>query len=143
MCLEQWKLVTDIVANVAIVVAGSWALFTYIQARKIERARWLKDLFEKFYEKQELKEVRDTIDRQHPSEIQRFVEKEPAEFTDYLNFFEFVGYLLEQGQVTKGEIIGLFDYYLRSLKNEPLIRSYIKDKQHGYEKLEALIETIQ
>ena len=141
MSLEQWKCVTEIFANISILVAGLWAAYTYSRARQLERAKWLKDLYEKFYEKKELKEVRDVIDGGSRQAIRSYVEKEPSSFTDYLNFFEFVGYLLEKRQILAEEAIGLFDYYLKALRDEKSISSYIQNPTHGYEKLWTMIKT--
>ncbi|MEW6511743.1 MAG: hypothetical protein AB1428_12390 [Bacteroidota bacterium] len=141
MSLEEWKSATDILANLAILVAGVWGLYTYSKAKKLDRAKWLKDLYEKFYEKPDLKVVRNTIDEGDESKINKYVTREPSEFTDYLNFFEFIGHLREQKQISNEEVIGLFDYYLRSLK-KPVVLKYVQDKSHGYEKLASLLEEL-
>lgn len=142
MCLEQWKTVTEIIANAAILIGGLWAVYRFSKSKKLERAKWLKDLYEKFYEKEELKQVRDKIDQRDHETVRAYVKNEPSEFTDYLNFFEFVGYLRETKQILDKEILGLFDYYLRNLKDEPLIRKYLGDKSHGYEKLRLMLEEL-
>ena len=43
------------------------------------------------------------------------VDREDADFTDYLNFFEFMAYLEDRGQLSKRDVAALFDYYLRLL----------------------------
>ena len=58
---------------------------------------------------------------------------EPSEFTDYLNFFEFVAVLEKSGQLKSNEIEDLFHYYLDCLEKSPKIREYLAAK--GYEHL--------
>jgi hypothetical protein len=102
----------------------------------------MKELCEKFYEFDELKETRDSLDGGDSDQISRFVRDEPASFTDYLNFFEFLGYLHESGQIELEEIRGMFDYYLRNLREHPAVLSYINDSAKGFEKLRALLKQV-
>ena len=58
----------------------------------MQRAKWLTSLYEKFYERPDLKGVREALDcegGESPS-VDKLVIEEPAEFTDYLNFFDSV-----------------------------------------------------
>lgn len=68
------------------------------------------------------------------------VEEEPPEFTDYLNFFEFIGCLHEMKQLNDRDITALFDYYLKLLKRNKDVRGYINNPDKGYEKLKRLID---
>jgi hypothetical protein len=43
--------------------------------------------------------------------VVKLVSEEPFEFTDYLNFFEFVAVLWKSGQLKPDEIEDLFRYY--------------------------------
>src|SRR5436309_15983741 len=43
------------------------------------------------------------------------------EFTDYLNVFEFLGYLSESKQIGRSEILRMFDYYLKNLRKHPTV----------------------
>jgi hypothetical protein len=49
-------------------------------------------LYENFYERNDLKEVREVLDCDtgDSPEINKLVDEESQRFTDYLNFFEFV-----------------------------------------------------
>jgi hypothetical protein len=40
---------------------------------------------------------------------------------NYLNFFEFMAALCQQGQLKLSEIGQMFDYYLRNLKSTPFV----------------------
>jgi hypothetical protein len=105
----------------------------------------MSNLYSKFYEQPELKRVRDLLDREEPTstEIHRLVQEEDPSFTDYLNFFEFMGYLNKSGQLSRTDVDALFDYYLRSLLSHEIVRKYIWDDSKGYGYLRALLSTIQ
>jgi hypothetical protein len=87
------------IATVGGLVAAFLAVWTYRQNTKLARARWMKELHEKFYEQQQLKAVREQLDGGEEEKIAKLVKDEGPEFTDYLNFFEFLAYLEESGQV--------------------------------------------
>jgi hypothetical protein len=59
---------------------------------------------------------------------------------NYLNFFEFVASLWKMDQLSKQEIILLFDYYIRLLKRHPEVLAFLE--KHSFENLQALIKEI-
>ena len=67
-------------------------------------------MYEKFYEKSDLKAVREIVDCEGGDSpgISRLVSEEPPELTDYLNFFEFVAVLKKSHQLSANEIESLF-----------------------------------
>jgi len=135
-------MILTVLANIFTIVGGLAVLFAFFQYRsnsRLERARWLASLYEKFYEKENLKKVREILDTEaaNPSEIDALIADEPPEFTDYLNFFEFVAILGKSQQLKPDEIEDLFRYYLDCLENSPKIREYIAAK--GYEHLDKLL----
>jgi hypothetical protein len=103
----------------------------------------VKDLYDKFYEHSELKKVRDLLDSDDHQQIRSIVAEEGPAFTDYLNFFEFLGYLLESKQIKAEEVRGLFDYYLRNLKRNEAVAAYIADPTKGFEKLQKLLTMVE
>lgn len=121
-------------------VAAFWAAWTYHQSVKLARARWIKELYEKFYEQQQLKPVRERLDSGDEQSIAGLVRDEEPSFTDYLNFFEFLAYLEESGQVKRADMLGIFGYYLQNLKSCPPVIAYIKDPAKGFEKLRWILE---
>ena len=92
---------TSIVAMIAAIgtmVAALTAVFVYLRNSKLERAKWALSLYEKFYERQELKKIRDILDNDTDhADVSSLVIKCSADFTDYLNFFEFVAFLEKDG----------------------------------------------
>ena len=123
----MFRTIVEAVGLIGTLIAGFWAVWTYDQSLKLQRATWLKDLYEKFYEHTELKKVRNLVDSGERQQIHSMVEKEDPAFTDYLNFFEFLGYLWEGKQIKPKEILDLFDYYLTSLSKDEKIVAYVAD----------------
>jgi hypothetical protein len=140
--VESAKTVAELVAAAGSLAAGFWAVWTYHSQLKVERAKWFKELYEKFYQDDQLRRIRDRLDTDDSAVIARLVRDEPPEFTDYLNFFEFLGYFKERGQITWREVDGFFDYYLRILANNDHLRNYIFDRSKGFEKLRALLSEL-
>lgn len=103
----------------------------------------MKELYEKFYERSELKSVRDILDGDDKQKISEMVNREDADFTDYLNFFEFLGYLSESKQIGRTEIVGMFDYYLKNLRKHSTVLDYINEPAKGFEKLRALLKQVK
>jgi len=126
---------------------GLWALILFTLKVKADRdkaradhAAWVTRLYEKFFERSELKKVREEIDCGTREAIAAIVQKCDPEFTDYLNFFEYVAYLNANGQLTDSEVEGLFGYYFNCLGQNPDIMGYIENTAtHGYEQLAKLL----
>ncbi|HEY0379831.1 MAG TPA: hypothetical protein VGC87_23140 [Pyrinomonadaceae bacterium] len=144
MNLTDWNVLAEliyrIVATLAIIgtlVAAFLAVFTFRRNARLDRARWALSLYEKFYEKQELKKIRDVLDCESDTEqVNKLVLEGKSDFTDYLNFFEFVAFLQHNKQLQNREVEDLFGYYLDCLKGHERVRKYIK--KEGYEKLDEL-----
>lgn len=100
----------------------------------------MKELYEKFYEQAPLKNVRDLLDGGDDQKVNSMVSNEEACFTDYLNFFEFLAYLQESGQIEAKDIIGLFGYYLQNLCRDAQVLKYINDDKNGFEKLSRMLK---
>ena len=49
-------------SSIAGITAAFWALWVYRSNSRRERARWAESLYSRFYEKEELKRVRDMLD---------------------------------------------------------------------------------
>lgn len=136
----QWTNVITALAAIGTFAAALVAAFTYRRNAGIERAKWSLSLYEKFYERPDLKFIREIIDSDadHENVIQ-LVLKCPPEFTDYLNFFEFVAFLERKGQLSREELEALFDYYIKCLKRHPRVLTFIKD--NGFEELKKMLDS--
>ncbi|MCI0487720.1 MAG: hypothetical protein L0229_14095 [Blastocatellia bacterium] len=140
MDLTQWKIVAEMVYYGSAILAALGALFIYRRNSRLERARWLSTLYDKFFESDRYKEVRDILDTiANTDRVNELVIKEEAKFTDYLNFFEFVAILTVSKQLRHQEVDDLFNYYLECLKRHDRVREYISREENGYERLRKLL----
>lgn len=111
MDLTVLKDVATVMTPLVAAVAAFFAIRTYSKNSRLERARWLASLYEKFYEKDHLKKVREVLDSKSAT-LQEIKQKVAgAELSDYLNFFEFVPVLRKSGQLKQEEVEHLFGYY--------------------------------
>jgi hypothetical protein len=122
------------------------AAINYRSQTQIKRAEWVKSLFEKFFETPIYKEVRVWLDYNElteklniSDEKERRVNEE--KFTDFLNFFEFIGVLYSRHQLSFDQVYEVFDYYLKKIKDDPNCQVWI-DK-YGFENLKALLPRIR
>jgi hypothetical protein len=124
------------------IVSAILALRTYTTNSKRERAKLAVQLFEKFYEGERYKKVREALDclTDEPG-VKELVKREPSEFTDYLNFFEFVAHLAAEKQLSRSDVLTLFDYYLRCMKRHRCVMNYLNEREKGFEQLNELLGT--
>ena len=122
------------------IVAAFWALVVYRQNSRRERARWAEDMYTRFFEKAELKTVRDILDcAPGDAAVSSLVTKEATALTDYLNFFELVAYLQSSKQLAEVDVQALFSYYLGCLKRHPEVAAYIRNEEKGFEYLRRVL----
>jgi hypothetical protein len=131
--------ILKVIAAMLGAAAALWGIYVYFTNSRLRRAEWLSSLYDKFYERSELKAVREILDCEGGQSvaIDKLVSEEPPELSDYLNFFEFVAVLRKSRQLTQEEIEDLFHYYLDCLENCQAVRAYIAKK--GYEQLDRLL----
>lgn len=118
------------------------AAFSYRQQVRIRQAEWLKSLFEKFFENSTYKDVRSWLDYgvlHEKLNIGDAVIKQQNEekFTDFLNFFEFIGVLHSRGHLPLAQVWDMFDYYLDRISADEDCREWIH--KYGFEKLKGLL----
>ena len=139
LTFTDWVELVKIVFGLVGAIAAIAAVKVYWNNSRLEHAKWVASLYEKFYERKELKEVRDKLDCDaNHAEVDALVTRRDADLADYLNFFQFIAYLKDSDQLTEEEIKYMFDYYLRCLKKHGVIRKYIKD--NNFHKLDSLLE---
>jgi len=147
MTLENWKDVATIAGVIVSAAAAAGAFWIYRGNSRVERAKWIERLYEKFYESDKLRGTRDLIDCEATdtvflARLDKMLDDETAEFNDYLNFFEFVAILEYNKQLKMKELNDMFGYYLRCLHENMRIREYIQNEAKGFEKLRALLAKI-
>lgn len=136
----EWlaRVVGPLGAGVAAIIAA----INYLNQTRLKRAEWVKSLFEKFFESPVYKEVRGWLDYDELSGKLSGLDPRNNEekFTDFLNFFEFIGVLYSRRQIKFEEVYELFDYYLKKIKDDPNCQAWIE--KYGFEKLKALLARI-
>jgi hypothetical protein len=135
--LANGQTISYVLAAVSVFVA----VLTYRKNSALERTRWLASLYSKFYEALDLKRIRQSLDDSSPNspQVRELIRQEDAGFTDYLNFFEFMAYLEDCGQLSRRDVAALFDYYLRVLAKHEDVRQYIQNDRNGYGYLKKLL----
>jgi len=61
-CVDNWKDIAQLASYLTGIGAALLAVFTYVGNSRRERAKWAVQLFEKFYEAERYKEVREKLD---------------------------------------------------------------------------------
>ena len=138
--VEIVYMIAGTISAVGTVLAAGFAAFVYHRNSTFERAKWASSLYDKFYEGTNLKQVRNKLDCLTDSDsVNEIVIREEADFTDYLNFFEFIAFLKISKQLKNSEIEALFGYYLDCLNRHNLVKQYISNPENGYEGLAKLL----
>jgi hypothetical protein len=141
LTLQDWKTIAEIVSCIVGATAAGFAVKTYWDNSQRERAKWVVSLYEKFFEENRYKKIREMLDdTQNVGEIEALVKSESAEFTDYLNFFELVTFLIKTKQLSESDVLSLFHYYLRCLKGQEAVMKYVNNQKNGFEQLSGFFE---
>jgi hypothetical protein len=140
LSLDTVVKLVQIGSYVAGAIAALSAFGVYKGNSRRERARWAENLYSKFFEQKELKKVRDLLDTDaDDTQVREFVTKEASDWTDYLNFFEFVAYLQSSKQLLERDVQALFGYYLECLKRHRSVLEYIQNEDKGFDYLRQLL----
>jgi hypothetical protein len=136
---DLWKTIPQIAYYIVAIVAAIAALIVYKRNHRLEQSRWLSNFYEKFYETDKYKRVRELLDSENTEEINELVDEEDPAFTDYLNFFEHVAIFAASNQLRTDDVEASFCYYLDCLKRHQKVYDYINSNDKGYEKLNAYL----
>lgn len=131
-----------LVAGAGTLIVVIIAVVNYRNQTKLKQAEWLKSLFEKFFENSTYKEVRVWLDygtlhdrlTVNDAGLRQLNEEK---FTDFLNFFEFIGVLYSRGHLSFAQVYDVFDYYLKKIAADADCREWID--QYSFEKLKMLL----
>lgn len=101
------------------------------------------DLYQRFYQDR-MRAVRIRLDWEKLDFVREPLEDKHqqalADLDDYLNFFEFVAYLEELGQISKEDVRHLFGYFLENLQEESIVNYVTK---WGYGNLARLLRDLR
>lgn len=138
----------DAIAILILGPAALWTVWTYHKSKKKESAEWLHKLFTSFYLSNDVYPIRTAIEFESETKLRPVIERmlinEDLETTEderrilcdvdsLLNYFEFILYLEEKGQISRADCEKLFAYWF-SLLNKPSV-GYLRLYCHrfGYE----------
>ncbi|MGL5891800.1 MAG: DUF4760 domain-containing protein, partial [Bacteroidia bacterium] len=140
------------ISGFLVAFSALFAASTYYRNGRLERAKWLNTLHEKFFIENKFSEIRRLLDYKEPSDLYSSLAASfpnrndknnidlEEKLVDYLNFFEFIATLNKQGQLSQSEINSTFGYYISKLNSHKwLIESL---KTHEFKNLPSLIEEI-
>lgn len=121
-------------------------VLSYWNQVRIKRAEYLKSLYEKFFESSIYKEARVWLDYGHLHDRLTVADTETREkneekFTDFLNFFEFIGVLYSRRHLTFNQVYEVFDYYLKKIKSDADCQEWIE--KYSFEKLKRLLQKMK
>lgn len=137
--------------------AGCWAIYAYSQARKLEAARWQKQIFDDFFLSGKFDRVREALEFDYDSGLGRVIELtvraggDPLktgeralllELDNFLNLIEYVLYLeQDKGQIGSGDREALLGYWLEVIADaeHASLRDYVS--QFGYERVARIVRT--
>lgn len=143
VCLDNAVKVAQICSYIVAAIAAFVAARVYRANLRLERAKWVETLYSRFFEKDTLKEIRDALDchagSKQAEQVPALVEKEGPAWTDYLNFFEFVAYLQETGQIDRKDVNALFQYYLGCMRRHSDVMIYVANEAKGFKYLRKLL----
>ena len=139
---------------VAAFLAGFKAVKEYAERTQAEQIRWVGDLFGRFFQEKLYRQVRQKVDYDDLNDIAALLEKNKdtnAEFskeerdqldafTDYLNFFEFIAFLITKKRMASEDVRQIFDYYLKrfnEIKHRGAVMEY--PEKDGFENLRKLL----
>ncbi len=124
-------------------VVALWSVAQYFRNSKRERIRWLFDLYHRFYEDAALKQMRMRIEWGDTSFATEEENRQMMqELDDYLNFFEFIAYLVKRNELEREEVLAMFDYPLRRIAKDNAVSKYIARPEYGYEELRDLLKEL-
>ncbi len=143
MSLDQLLKIVQIFSYITGAFAAVCAFLVYRNNSRRERAKWVENLYSRFFERDELKKVRDTLDcPANDARVVALVDAERAKWTDYLNFFELVAYLQQSKQIEGADVKALFQYYLGCLKRHSTVLEYVRDQSKGFKYLRKLLQQL-
>jgi hypothetical protein len=150
--IEQLEKASTIFFNFGASLAAVWALYQYRVRRRTEAARWMQEMFERFYVEEKFSEGRALLEYDYELELSpilklRVADRDVALSHDQrdklahadkvLNYFEHLLYLEEVGNIRRSDRLVFFEYWFDLLTgpDRGILRRYLNGC--GYERLAA------
>ncbi len=138
-----WLLLLQAASYIFGAASAVAAALTYRHNSRQRRATWLFELYQRFYDSASHTQMRERIEAGNT----KFAEEEADEallrqLDDYLNFFEFVTFLVREKQLQRSEALAMFDYPLRHIANDNSLMRYLTKPEYGYEGLTQFLKNL-
>lgn len=140
--LPMTPLAVQAAALLVTAASAAFGLYTYWRSTRTKAAEFLSALHRAFFVEQTYRPVREILDDDSETAaggIAHLVTDQPADFTDFLNFFELVAYMGKCGTLSEGDVEALLGYYLQILTDKPQLRGYVHNKKNNFEHLDKLL----
>jgi len=152
MTSQDWYALGTMLLGAGVIVGGGWSLFNYHRARRTEAITWMHRVFEDFYLKDIFVEVRVLIEYDYEEIAMALVEKRITDrhvpvsteeiallrqLDNLLNYFEYVLYLENEGQIKREDRQAIFEYWFDIMNDgrRASLRRYIA--HFGFERVAA------
>ncbi|WP_088346381.1 MULTISPECIES: gamma-glutamylcyclotransferase family protein [Rhodomicrobium] len=148
--LEIVRSIAAISLILSAIVGGIWALWLYTRQKRLERAKWQRQLFKDVYLNAKSSDARNQLEyffteKMAPVLQKRLTNKEITlrdtevttlvQLDNFLNIFEHTLYLKEQGFLSDSDLDALFYYWFDVMRSPErgLLRRYLMD--FGFKKI--------
>jgi hypothetical protein len=142
--LPHWRDIVQIAFYLTAIAAAAYSARTYYRNSAQERAQWLFEMYQRFYDAPGYRDIRMRIERGQTQFAQEEKDEELLQrLDDYLNFFEFISFLVKEKRLHRQEAMAMFDYPLRQLARDNSISRYLTRPEYGYEGLNELLKNLR
>lgn len=121
---------------------AAFAAASYHRNSLTKRAEFVLSLHKSFFIDETYKKYRELLDcngHKENEELRAAVAEESAEFTNFLNFFELIAYLVESETLKTTDAEALLGYYFDLLRRKRAVWEYIAKSSNGFECLQHLL----
>lgn len=147
---EKLNALASVILALAAFVAGIWTVYHFRKTRRLEAAKWLRQLFSEFYIESAFFKVRSLLEYHYEDALGPLIEHRITnrdipissddinllrELDTLLNYFEFILYLEHEGHLSKKDRKALFEYWYDLLNQHSSggLRRYIA--RFGFERI--------
>ena len=147
---EQWSAFANVLLAAAAITAGAWAVYNFRKSRRLEAAKWLKELFSEFYIDDTFSNVRALFEYHYDDTLGPLIERRITdrdvpvsaeetqllrELDTLLNYFEHLLYLEDENHLSTKDREAVFEYWFDLMSESPCggLRRYAA--RFGFERL--------
>jgi len=143
----------NLIIAIGIISGVLWGIYTYKRNCRAESARWLYDSYKDFFFQRRFSKICDLIEYHYKEKVEGVLRKRVEGTGDinnedikllrdldcFLNYFDFIIYLENEGHFNKEELRTLFNYWLELMKKSDyeILQNYIK--KFGFKRIQSVI----